>query len=127
MRDSKQNNYFLLVVLIIIPITLAVFFLLNKDVDVYHVFGLFFIIIAETIFARGFCKTITRDKGYKPSGEIYGIFVINKVIMILISIMYVVEKGANLIMFLIIELILLSIGLILLNSIAAEKDNNINK
>ncbi|WP_426350161.1 hypothetical protein ACPWSR_02700 [Alloiococcus sp. CFN-8] len=127
MRDGKQNNYFWLIALIIISITLGVFFLLNKYISVYHIFGLFFIIAAEIIFIMGVCKTIAIKKINRPPGEIYGIFAINNLIMIFVSIIFIIEEGESLLMFIIIELILLSIGLILLNSMVAEKDNNINK
>ena len=127
-KNSNQHNYFLIAVLLIASITITVFILLNKEIAFYHILGLFFIITAEIIFVRGICKTIIiKEKKYRPTGEIYGIFAINKLIMILMSIIFIIEKGKSLFMFIITELILLSIGLIILNSMLTEKDNNLNK
>lgn len=126
-NKNKENKQFLIAVLIIASITLAVFFILNKDIAFYHILGLFFIITAEIIFVRGICKTIIiKEKGYRPTGEIYGIFVINKLIMILVSIIFIIERGESLFMFIVIELVLLLIGLILLNYMLTKKDNNID-
>ena len=125
---KKENKNFMIFILIIIAITLIIFFRLNKDLAFYHILGLFFTIIAEIIFMRGIYKTaISKENICKPSGEMYGIFTINKLIMILVSIIFIIEEGESLFMFIIIELILSLIGLILLNLMLTNNDNKVNK
>ena len=125
---GKENRSFLINLLIIISVTLLIFFLLFKEVSLHHLLGLFFILISEIIFVRGIIKTtIIKEKENRPTGEIYGIFTINQLIMIFVAIIYILEEGESIFTFIIIELFLMIIGLILLNSMLTVDSNSVNK
>ena len=125
---GKENRSFLINLLIIISATLSIFFLLFKEVSLHHLLGLLFILISEIIFVRGIIKTaIVKEKENRPTGEIYGIFTINQLIMIFVSIIYILEEGESVFIFIIIELFLMITGLMLLNSMLTVDSNSVNK